>query len=203
MQTKTGAILGMFDQLALMMVMMWPAIPMFLIELHFATNFWRKLGVWTYFVVILQWIPIAIVLYLLQGAILHYEVMLGIPFLVFGIILIFAGVVLHAWTAKLIGIKATVAYTELKPDMSKENQRLVVSGPFSVVRHPSYWAHTAIITGIFFVTGIIALAIIAVVDLAITYFITTTLEDKELVESFGNQYREYQKKVPKFFPKFR
>jgi len=192
-----------FDQLALMMVMMWPAIPMFLIELHFATNFWRKLRGWTYFAVILQWIPIAIVLYLLQGAILHYEVMLGIPFLVFGIILILAGAVLHAWTAKLIGIKATIAFTELKPDISTENQRLVVSGPFSVVRHPSYWAHTAIITGIFFVTGIIALAIIAVVDLAITYFITTTLEDKELVERFGKQYREYQKKVPKFFPKFR
>jgi len=191
----------MFAQLALMMVMMWPAIPMFLIELHYATNFWRKLGVWTYFAVILQWIPIAIVLYLLQGAILYYEVTLATPFLVFGIILIFAGIALHAWTAKLIGIKATIAYTELKHDISSKNQSLIISGPFSAVRHPSYWAHTAIIIGFFFLTGVIALGIITVVDLAITYFITTTLEDKELIDRFGDEYREYQRKVPKFFPK--
>lgn len=191
----------MFNQLALMMVMMWPAIPMFLIELHFAINFWRKLGVWTYFVIIVEWLPLAFVLYLLQGTILHYEVALGLPFLVLGIMLVATGFALHAWTAKLIGIKATIAYTELKSDISSENQSIVVSGPFSEVRHPSYWAHTAIITGVFLVTGIITVAIIALVDLAITYFITTTLEDKELIERFGNQYREYQRKVPKLFPK--
>lgn len=153
----------MFDQLALMMVMMWPAIQMFLIELHFAVNFWRKLGIWTYFVVLLQWAPIAFVLYLLHGAILYYEVALSIPFLVLGIILIAAGITLHAWTAKLIGIKATIGYTELEHDMQSEKLSLITSGPFSVVRHPSYWAHTAIITGIFFVTGAIVVAIIAVI----------------------------------------
>ena len=185
-----------------MMVMMWPAIPMFLIELHFAVNFWRKIGTWTYLFVILQWIPIGLALYFLQEAILYYQTNLGLPFLVFGILLISAGVVLHSWTAKLIGIKATIAYTELKPYIPSKQQNLVTSGPFSVVRHPSYWAHTAIITGVFLITGIIAVAIIAVIDLAITYFITTTLEDQELMERFGNQYRDYQSKVPKFFPKF-
>jgi protein-S-isoprenylcysteine O-methyltransferase Ste14 len=37
--------------------------------------------------------------------------------------------------------------------------------------------------------------------LAIAYFVTTELEDRELTERFGNQYQEYKKKVPKFFPK--
>ena len=191
----------MFNQLAMMMVMMWPAIPMFLIELHLAVNFWRKLGVWTYLTMILQWVPIALVLYLLQGTILHYEIELGTPFLVFGILLIAAAVALHGWTAKLIGIKATIGYTELKPDISSEKRSLITSGPFSIVRHPSYWAHTAIMTGIFLITGIVAVGIIALIDVAITYFVTTKLEDQELVERFGNQYREYQKRVPKFFPK--
>jgi len=184
-----------------MMVMMWPAVPMFLIELHFTINFWRKLGVWTYFAVLLQWGPIAYVLYLLQGAILYYRIALGIPFLVLGIILIIAGFTLHGWTAKLIGLRATIGYTEIKPDTQSEKNGLVTSGPFSVVRHPSYWAHTAIVTGIFFMSGIIVVGIIALIDLAITYFVTTTLEDQELVKRFGNQYREYQKRVPKFFPK--
>jgi protein-S-isoprenylcysteine O-methyltransferase Ste14 len=38
-------------------------------------------------------------------------------------------------------------------------------------------------------------------DFAITYFVTIGLEDRELVERFGKQYREYRRKVPKFFPK--
>ncbi len=191
----------MFDELALMMVMMWPFIPMLFIEVHFAVNFWRRLGVWTYFVVLLEWLPVAFVLYLLRDSILYYEVVLGTPFLVLGIILIAAGFVLHAWTAKLIGLKATIGYIELKPNNQSGEQGLIMSGPFSVVRHPSYWAHTAIIIGIFLITGIIAVGVIAIIDLAITYLVTTTLEDQELVERFGNQYREYQKKVPKFFPK--
>ncbi len=192
----------MLNELALMMVMMWPIIPMFLIELHLAINFWRKLGVWTYFIILLEWLPIGLVLFLLQGVILFYELNLGLPFLVLGIILIIAGIVLHAWTAKPIGIKATIGYTELKPEKQNLDRKgLITSGPFSVVRHPSYWAHTAIITGIFFITGIVTVGIIAIIDLAITYFITTTLEDRELIERFGDQYREYQKEVPKFFPK--
>ena len=85
--------------------------------------------------------------------------------------------------------------------MLSEKTGLVTSGPFSVVRHPSYWALTAIITGFFFITGVIAVAIIAAIDLAITYFITTMLEDQELVGRFGSQYIEYQLRVPKFFPK--
>lgn len=78
-----------------------------------------------------------------------------------------------------------------------------MSGPFSVVRHPSYLAHTAIMAGIFFITGVVATGIIALIDLSITYFVTTTLKDHELVDRFGSLYREYQKSVPKFFPKLK
>ena len=32
---------------------------------------------------------------------------------------------------------------------------------------------------------------------------TITLEERELIGSVGEEYREYQKRVPKFFPKLR
>lgn len=192
----------MFDDFALMMVMMWPFIPIFLIEIHYGINFWRRLGVWTYFVVFLEWLPVGYVLYSLRSVILHYEIAVALPLRVLGVALIVAGIVLHAWTAKILGIKATISYTELKPETAVKTESLITSGPFSVVRHPSYWAHTSIITGTFLITGIISVGIIVLVDLAITYFITTELEDRELTERFGQQYLEYKKAVPKFFPKF-
>ena len=123
-------------------------------------------------------------LYLSRGTILYFEVTLGTPFLVIGVIAIIAGLALHSWTAKLLGIKATVGLTEIKPDIKFEKQNLITSGPFSIVRHPSYWAHTSIITGIFLMTGVIAMGIVAIIDLGITYFVTTELEDQELVERF-------------------
>jgi protein-S-isoprenylcysteine O-methyltransferase Ste14 len=186
----------MFDQLALMMVVMWPFVPLFLIELHFAVDFWRRLGAWSYLIVFLQWIPIGI---------LYYKLDYFLPFLVLGVIAVSAGVALHSWTAELIGIKATVGYTEMKPvsQSQSDNQDLITSGPFSFVRHPSYWVHTSIIVGVFLITGVVSVGVIAIIDLAITYFVTTELEDKELVERFGNRYREYQKRVPKFFPKLK
>jgi len=184
-----------------MMVMMWPFVPMFLIEVPFATGFWRRLGFWTFFVVFLEWLPIPFFVYALQGMVLAYEVALGLPFVVLGVALVATGVALHVWTAKLLGLKATVGYTELKPSSGTENRRLVTSGSFAVVRHPSYWGHTMIIVGVFLITGIIAVGIIAIVDVLIAYFVTTTLEERELVERVGEKYKEYQKKVPKFFPK--
>lgn len=193
----------MFNELAVMMVIMWPVIPMFLIQIHYATGFWRKLGLWTYLVIFLEWVPIAFALYLWREVILQYEVTTTMPFHVVGVVAVAAGVALHAWTAKLLGIKATIGYTELKPETAEKNQVLVTSGPFAVVRHPSYGAHTMVISGIFLITGVVAVGLIALVDLAITYFVTTELEDRELTERFGNQYEEYKKKVPKLFPKFR
>jgi protein-S-isoprenylcysteine O-methyltransferase Ste14 len=191
----------MFSEFAMMMVMMWPLVPLFLIQIHYATNFWRKLGVWTYFVVFLEWLPIAYAAYLWQAAILQYEVSIATPFRVLGVVAIAAGIALHTWTAKLLGIKATIGYTELKPDKDTKSQSLITSGPFAVVRHPSYWAHTLIIMGTFMITGVVIMGIIAIIDLAIAYFVTTELEDRELIARFGSQYREYQTKVPKFFPK--
>lgn len=187
--------------LALMMIMMWPFIPMFLIELHFAVGFWRKLGIWTYVAIFIEWLPVALVIYLFNEAILYYEIALGVPFLILGIILIALAIVLHSWTAKLLGIKATIGYTEIKSDTIPDNQELITSGPFSVVRHPSYWAHTAILTGFFLITGVFAMGLVTIIDLTITYFVTTNLEDAELVGRFGQKYKNYQRRVPKFFPK--
>jgi protein-S-isoprenylcysteine O-methyltransferase Ste14 len=193
----------MFNGFAMMMVMMWPLIPMFLIEIHYAINFWRRLCVWTYFVILLEWLPIGYLLYSWQTVILQYEIQIALPLRVLGVVAIAAGVILHTWTAKILGIKATISYTELKPETAEKTKSLITSGPFSVVRHPSYWAHTSILAGTFLITGIATVGIITLIDLAITYFVTTELEDQELTERFGEQYREYKKKVPKFFPKLR
>lgn len=191
----------MFNDLALMMLMMWPAIPIILIQLHTVPSFWRKLGVWTYLVWLLEWLPIAYVVYSFQDVLLQSEIHVNSAIIVIGIFFVVGGITLHAWTAKLLGIKSTIGYTELKPGDDANNGKLIRSGPFSVVRHPSYGAHSLILVGTFLITSIIAVGIMALIDLLIAYFVTIELEERELLERFGEQYEKYRIKVPKFFPK--
>jgi protein-S-isoprenylcysteine O-methyltransferase Ste14 len=190
-----------FNDFALMMLMMWPIIPMALIQLHLVPSFWRKIGLWTYLVVLLEWLPVAYIIRSLQDVLLQHEFYVPTPIIVIGVFLVVGGIVLHGWTAKLLGIKATVGYTELKPDDDVNNDNLVMSGPFSVVRHPSYGAHSLIFVGTFLMTGVIAVGITALIDFLIAYFVTMDLEEREPMERFGNQYNDYKRKVPKFFPK--
>jgi hypothetical protein len=99
----------MFNDFAMMMVMMWPFIQMFLIQIHYATSFWRKIGAGTYFVVFMEWVPIAYAIYSLQPAILQYEITIALPLRVLEVAAIAAGIALHSSTAKILGIKATIS----------------------------------------------------------------------------------------------
>lgn len=193
----------MFENFGLMMIAMWPAIPMFLIQLHGATNFWKRIGIWTYAVVILEWLPIAYFIYAIQGFFFQFQFEFNIIIVIIGFSFIAAGIVLHSWTAFLLGLKATIGYTELEKIRNIKNDQIITTGPFSIVRHPSYWAHTFILFGSFLASGLSTLFIITIVDILIAYFITMELEEKELVERFGNRYLDYQKQIPKFFPKLK
>lgn len=193
----------MFENFGLMMIAMWPVIPIFLIQLHGATNFWKRIGIWTYAVVVLEWLPIAYFIFVNQDLFFQFQFEFDTMIVIIGFSFIAAGIVVHSWTAYLLGLKATIGYTELEKDQNSKQDQIITAGPFWIVRHPSYWAHTFILFGSFLVSGLGALAIISVVDILIAYFITMELEEKELVERFGNKYIEYQKQVPKFFPKLK
>jgi len=184
-----------------MMMAMWPAIPLFLIQLHGATSFWKKIGVWMYVVVFLEWLPIGYVINLHRDFLLQFQLEFSSLFIIIGFCFIGAGIVLHSWTAKLLGIKATIGYIELEKNSKHTDEKLIESGPFSVVRYPSYWAHTFILFGTFLLSGSVLVGVITLIDLLITYFVTMELEDKEFVERFGDWYEEYKKREPKFFPK--
>jgi len=191
----------LFDDFAVMMIGMWPAIPLFLIQLHGATSFWKKIGVWMYVVVFLEWLPIGYVINFHREFLLQFQLEFSIFIVIIGFSFIGGGIVLHSWTAYLLGIKATIGYTELEKNPKPTGEKLIDSGPFSVVRHPSYWAHTFILFGTFLISGSIIVGVITLIDLLIAYFVTMELEDRELVERFEDQYEDYKKRVPKFFPK--
>ena len=190
----------MFKEIALMVWMMWPIIPILLIPIHLLPKFWRKINIFTYPFLLVIWLPVAYLILLSQELLLQIAVEFPIFIIILGLILIITGVIIHAWTAKLLGIKALIGYNEIRPDNEKGN--LITSSLFSITRHPTYLAHTSLWLGFFLLTGFISLGILTIIDLLISYFIIIPLEERELVQRFGQEYMDYRKKVPKFFPRF-
>jgi protein-S-isoprenylcysteine O-methyltransferase Ste14 len=159
----------------------------------------EKIGILTYLVLLAFWLPIAYLILLSQDLLLQIAIDFHIAIVFLGFILIIIGVIINTWTAKLLGIKALIRYYVIRPNNEKGN--LITSSLFSIVRHPTYLAHTLLWLGFFLLTGFISLGLLALLDFLLTYFFIIPLEEKELVQRFGQEYIDYKKRVPKFFPR--
>jgi protein-S-isoprenylcysteine O-methyltransferase Ste14 len=84
---------------------------------------------------------------------------------------------------------------------TRKEHKLSTSGPYRWVRHPLYTIGSS-----FYISfGLIAdnwfiglMGVLAFIAMAIR----TPKEEANLIEKFGNEYREYMKRTGRFFPKF-
>ena len=84
---------------------------------------------------------------------------------------------------------------------ARQQNRLVTTGLYRYVRHPQY---TGLFLGLFgegvvhwptiFSIGIFPVIIIA-------YYLLARSEEKKVIAQFGDEYREYQERVPMFIPR--
>lgn len=81
----------------------------------------------------------------------------------------------------------------------QETPHVITEGAFSVVRHPIYLGAILSYAGMICMTLSLASAAIFIVILAFYYYISR-YEEKLLTQRFGEEYREYMKKVPMLFP---
>lgn len=81
----------------------------------------------------------------------------------------------------------------------KSNNKLVVKGIYAYVRHPLYTGTILVLIGVFFYLPTISLAIFCIITF-IYIEIGSRLEEKKLIEEFGNEYVEYAETVKRYFP---
>jgi protein-S-isoprenylcysteine O-methyltransferase Ste14 len=188
----------MVELLALVTIMLWPAVPLFWIPVHAFPKFFRKIGLATYIVPLITWLPAAYFIYAQRSFLLHYKIhfpeFVDIP----GIVLLIAGTLVHIWTGRLLSLSGLIGVPEVSAAI---RSRFVAEGAFSVVRHPTYLAHTMMFLGVFLVTGVVTVGIITIVDLLVVNMFVIPLEERELLFRFGEDYKHYKEKVPRFFPK--
>jgi protein-S-isoprenylcysteine O-methyltransferase Ste14 len=85
---------------------------------------------------------------------------------------------------------------------TREEHKLVTSGPYRWVRHPLYSVGSSMFIAFGMMADnwfIAAFGVLAFILMAIR----TPKEEAKLIEKFGNEYREYMKYTGRFLPKIR
>jgi len=82
-------------------------------------------------------------------------------------------------------------------------KKLVVEGPYRIVRNPMYWSVAFVMLGEATVFHSVAL-----VDLAVVFFVGVNLfvvlyEEPALRQKFSAEYEEYCRRVPRWVPRFK
>ncbi|MDB5249774.1 MAG: hypothetical protein JWQ40_4168 [Segetibacter sp.] len=115
---------------------------------------------------------------------------------VIGFILVWSGVILRNYSVKLLGRYFTPTI------QLQKGHELITSGPYRIVRHPSYTgALLAIVGSAVFFNSIVG-TISAIIAMMIAYAVRIKAEEKALTVVFGNVYHRYQKRTKKLIPFF-
>jgi len=87
-------------------------------------------------------------------------------------------------------------------EISPKTKNLVVSGPYKYTRNPMLFGTLLMYLAFsLFINSITAVVLVGTM-FAFMLTVVVKMEEKRLLKDFGNQYREYRKKVSMFIPWF-
>lgn len=171
-------------------------IPAYWFLVHPLAEFWRKRGV-----SLKQVGPAWPLLWVVAGAVtaswrhrtLYHQPLAWIP----GVALMACALYVYSQARRGFSTDQVLGRAELEPE--KHEQRLITEGIRARVRHPYYLAHLLHLSAWAIGTGSAAVWMLEGFAI-LTGAVMLPLEERELVRRFGNEYREYQRRVPALFP---
>jgi protein-S-isoprenylcysteine O-methyltransferase Ste14 len=190
---------SVLDVAGLLVCSVYCTIPLFWLVFHPFVERWRQYGRKAYWAIMPAWGVFIAAAFALGWPIRHLHLYDSKLPWVLGVLFILAGLSIYR-SASLGFTRAAISgLAELEPH--QHDQKLVVTGIRTQVRHPIYLGHLCEVLGWTLGTGSIALCALLVFA-AITGAIMIRREDAELEQRFGDIYRQYRDRVPALLPKF-
>ena len=117
-----------------------------------------------------------------------------LPLFVVGLLLIVLGSLLRRYCFRTLGEYFT------RDVRAKPGQRVISSGPYRWVRHPSYTAGMMMFIGIGLALGSWASFALLTIATIATYSYRVAVEERALLEAIGEPYSSYMKGRKRFVP---
>jgi protein-S-isoprenylcysteine O-methyltransferase Ste14 len=186
---------------ALLTVVCAPPMLLFWFLIHPFAGRWRKFGpVVTYLTVVPVLIMTGIVIFGLRNSLLRVHFGVHCPLIFPAVILLLSGVSIAVSRARHLSFSVLMGM----PEVSGRDGpgRLVTGGIYGLIRHPRYVEGFLYLASIALFTNYLAVYLLLVAYIPMVYMIVF-LEERELGDRFGEEYRRYCSEVPRFVPKVR
>jgi len=105
-----------------------------------------------------------------------------------GYLFLLAGLIIRIWCSFYIG--------------SRKSKEIIAEGPYSICRNPLYIGSFLLAIGVGLCFENLLILILVPAIIIPVHIIATRMEEAHLEAKFGEQYRMYKQKVPRFWPRF-
>ena len=184
--------------IALFIVASSPGVFLFWFSVHGLVQFWRRIGprstLGIHFALIAA---LAAVVFFVRDELLSIEFGTQPLLIVAAAILLAISAALRVAQSRRLKIKVLIGLPELAP--KEHGQPLVTGGIYARIRHPRYLQMLIAYLGYAFLCNYLATYAVFLSSLLWAYFVAR-LEERELLDRYGDEYRQYCERVPRFLP---
>jgi protein-S-isoprenylcysteine O-methyltransferase Ste14 len=180
----------------------YPPALLFWFVIHPWARWWRRLGpAGTYLIMVPVLVFVGGLLFRVRGPLLGAD--LGTNWTLVGVALAFlaVSVSLEPMYRGQLSVTTLIGIPELLRT-SRRSDTLLTEGVYRVVRHPRYLSVAIGLIGYALIANYVGLYVVALAAFPTLYAIAI-LEERELVDRFGEVYRAYQREVPRFIPRLK
>ncbi len=186
---------------ALILVVSLPMLFLYWLLIHPFIKFWRSQGVGLTYTLILTLIAIGMIgLFSIRQELLATDFGTSYPLLILGILFLALAGAMRVAIQKRLTIAILLGLPEIAPD--RYPRALITDGIYARVRHPRYVQLLIALVGYALIANHLASYIVVALWLPAIHVIVS-LEEKELLEHFGESYANYCLRVPRFIPRIR
>ena len=185
--------------LALLTLVIVPPFMIVWFAVHPYIRFWRRMGPFkTYSSLLLLVLPMVWLLYTMREPMMrvHY----GVNWLLVILAIQIFAISMLIGFLRMRHLKPSTMFGLQEIRGEGDPGKLLTDGIYSLIRHPRYVEMWLGLLAIALFTNYLAVYILVIVFIPVIYGVVL-LEERELRERFGQEYKRYCAEVPRFFPK--
>ncbi len=186
--------------IAAFIISLFPTAMAFWLIVHPFIYFWRRFRpAVIYAIVFSMMTPIMIGLMMICPTLLQWDWGFRAETSIPGVLIVFLSVVLVFIRQRYFPIKTLSGLPELDPN--NHHATLVTDGIYQLIRHPRYVEFALFGFGLSLIANYPAGYVTSVLCWGLIYLVAL-FEERELIERWGDEYRDYCKQTPRFVPRW-